>query len=565
MGSTTRGTPSGRGRDVTRAGLRRGLQGLLGAAALIAAITVVSRVLGLVRVVVQATTVGAGDIGNVYNSANLLPNILFETAAGGALAGAVVPLVAAPILAGDRREVGRIASAALGWTLAVLVPVGLALAAVAGPVAEFIGKGDPAQVATARYFVLVFSVQIPLYGIAVLLYSVLQAHRRFFWPAFAPVLNSLVLVVAYLVYGSIAQGETADPSALPAGALDVLAWGTTAGVAAMVLPVVLPVRRLGVGLRPTLRFPAGVGPRFRALALAGVGSVAAQQLAAAAVLALANARLPGGESGYTTFMYAQQVYLLPYAVLVVPLATSTFPRVAACAAAADRTGLARVSAVTTRAVLAVAALGAAAVLAGGPALAGFFAGMVPGDHGAGGSQEVAAGMASVLGTLAPGVVGLGVLFHVTRTLYAIERARAAITVNVVAWLAVTASTLVAVLTVPPGPGVFMRLGLGTTIGLTLGAGLALVALARAAGTAALAGIARTVAVVAVAGVLGTVLGRTVADAVLRVVGHDVWTAAAAAAGGAVVAVGVAGALVVLLDRSTVMGVLRAERVVAPTP
>lgn len=555
MGSAPRHAPGGRGPgDVSRADVRRGVQGLLGAAAMIAAITVLSRVLGLARFLVQAGTVDAGSIGDAYNSVNLLPNILFETAAGGALAGAVIPLVAGSVASGDRERVGRVASAALGWTLLVLVPLGVLLAAAAGPVGRLFGEGEPALVAAARYFVLVFAVQIPLYGIAVLLYAVLQAHRRFFWPAFAPVLNSLVVIAAYAVYGAMAGGETTDPAALPAGALEVLAWGTTAGVAAMVLPVVLPVRRLGVRLRPTLRFPEDSGRRFRALALAGVASVAAQQLAALVLLLLATHRLPGGDDGggFTTFMFAQQVYLLPYAVLVVPLATSTFPRIATYAAAADLTRLAHVSAVTTRAVLTAGTLGAAAVLAGGPAVARVFGGLARAD--------VVGGMTATLTAMAPGVVGLGVVFHVSRTLYAVERPRAAIGVNAVAWSAVTVASLVAVLSVPPGTGVFTRLGLGTTIGMTVGGTVAVVALARAVGRPALAGLARTIVVVLVAGTVGALLGRLVSDGVLDVVGDDPWTAAAAAAGGAVVAAAVVAGAVALLDRSTVLGVLRAERV-----
>ncbi|ADG74560.1 virulence factor MVIN family protein [Cellulomonas flavigena DSM 20109] len=537
-------------------GLRRGVQGLLGAAAMIAAITVLSRVLGFARVLVQAGTVGGDDISNAYNAANLLPNILFETAAGGALAGAVVPLLAAPVAAADREQVSRVASAVLGWTLLVLVPLGLLLAALAGPLAGWLGDGEPAKVAAVRFFLLVFSVQVPLYGLAVLLYAVLQSHRKFFWPAFAPVLNSLVVIVAYVVYGAMADGERSDPAALPAGALDVLAWGTTAGVLAMCVPVLGPVRRLGVRLRPTLRFPTDSGGRFRALALAGVGSVAAQQVSVAVVWWLANDRLPGGDQGFTTFLYAQQVYLLPYAVLVVPLATSTFPRVAAYASDRDRVRLAHLSAVTTRAVLAVGTLGAAAVLAGGPALAVVFAGIA--------GQSDPGGMTSALTAMAGGVVGLGVVFHVSRTLYAVERPRAAIAVSAVAWLAVAVATPVGVLTVAPGTAVFARLGLGTTVGMTLGGVVALVALVRVLGRPALAGLARTLVVVLAGAGAGAVLGRLVAVGVLEVVGDGWPTAAAAAAGGAVVAGGTVAVLVALLDRSTLVGVLRAESAHVPT-
>ncbi|WP_187697878.1 murein biosynthesis integral membrane protein MurJ [Cellulomonas telluris] len=533
-------------------GARRAVQGLLGAAALITVVTVVSRVLGLARNLVQAGTVGTQEIAEAYNAANALPNILFEAAAGGALAGAVVPMLAAPLAGGDRARVDRIASAALGWTLLVLVPLGLLLAVLTGPIAVLVA-GDDAPVALVRFFVLVFAVQVPLYGVTVLLYGVLQAHRRFFWPAFAPVLNSAVVIAAYAVYGALADGEVSDPGGLPPGAVEVLAWGTTAGVAAMCLPMLVPVHRLGVRLRPTLRFGGDAGPRFRALALAGVGSVAAQQLAVLVTLLLARNFAPGAGEGYTAFVYAQQVYLLPYAVLVVPLATSTFPRVAEHAATGDRDAFGRLAAVTTRGVVTAAALGAAAVLAAAPAVATLFGAL---DRGTG---RVAVGILDALVPLAPGVVGLAVLFHVSRCLYALERARSAVAVNALGWGVVTVTALLLVALVRGTEvSVLAALGAATAVGMTVGAVVALVALRRAAGPAALTGLLRTVAVVVGAAALGAVAGRWVADSVLLLAGEGPLSATGAAAGGAVTAAVVVAAAAALLDRGTIAGVARAE-------
>ena len=545
---------------MTRAGLRSAVQGLLGAAAMIAVVTVLSRVLGLVRTLVLNGTVGHEAIADAYNAANLLPNVLFEVAAGGALAGAVVPLLAAPVARADRAQIDRLVSAALGWVLLVLVPLGVLLAALSGVVAAVASRDDPVLAATVRYFVLVFSVQVPVYGLTVLLYGVLQAHRRFFWPAFAPVLNSLVLIATFVVYGALADGETSDPTALVPGAIDLLAWGTTAGVLAMLLPVLLPVRRLGVRMRPTLRFPDDAGPRFRALALAGVGSVAAQQLSVLVIWYVANELLPHDGRGFSAVVYAQQVYLLPYAVLVVPLATSTFPRVAAHAATGDRARFAATSAVTTRAVLTVGALGAAAVVAGGSGVARVFADLATGE-----GDGLAEAMSILLTWMPAGVVGLAVMFHVSRTLYAVERPRAAILTNVVGWGAVAlAVPLLVVLGDPQDPTAVLRsIGLATSLGMALGGVVAVLALRHAAGGAALAGLGRTAVVAVGGGVLGAVAGRGVATTVMNVVGDGALSATAAAGGGAVVAVTAVAAAVALLDRGTLTGVVRVER--APVP
>jgi putative peptidoglycan lipid II flippase len=46
---------------------------------------------------------------------------------------------------------------------------------------------------------LVFLPQVVLYGVAVVLTGVLQAHRRFLGPALAPLLSSVVVISAYLL------------------------------------------------------------------------------------------------------------------------------------------------------------------------------------------------------------------------------------------------------------------------------------------------------------------------------------------------------------------------------
>ena len=540
---------------------RRAVGGLAGAAAMIAVITVVSRVLGFGRWLAQAYAVGAGSIGDAYNSANTLPNVLFEVAAGGALAGALVPVLAAPIARGARKDVDATVSGTFGWTLLVLVPLAGLLAALSSPIAHLLTLQHPEQADLVRYFLLVFAIQVPMYGVAVLLYAVLQAHKRFFWPAFAPILSTLVVTVAYLVYRTMANGSTSDVDALDPGALRWLAWGTTLGVAAMCFPMFFPVRRLGVRLRPTLRFPPGVAPRVRSLALAGVGAVAAQQVALVVVLVVANTW--GAQGSFTAFLYSQQVYLLPYAVLVVPLATSTFPRLAARASSGDRDGFARMASGTTRGVLAAGALGAATVIAAAPAVATIFASI--GNHP---DPGLAPRMTAALTWMAPGLIGFAVLFHASRSLYALERGRAAVVANSIGWGVMAACVVLFVaLDVPFGgaTGTLAGIGAASSTGMVVGGTLAALALGRAAGWAALAGLPRSLLVLGTGAVVGAVTGRWVANSVQTVVGDSWGTALLAAAGGAVVAGLVVALALGAFDRSVVRSVLQVEREPVPVP
>ncbi|WP_315095522.1 lipid II flippase MurJ [uncultured Cellulomonas sp.] len=538
---------------------RRTLAGLGGAAAMIAAVTILSRVLGFGRYLVQALAFGDGDIGGVYNAANTLPNVLFEVAAGGALAGALVPLLALPVSRALRTDVDAITSAAFGWTLLVLVPLGGALAACSGLIASVWPRIDDSQRDLLQFFIAVFAVQVPMYGVAVLLYAVLQAHKRFFWPAFAPVLSSLVVIAAYLVYAGLADGELDDPAAVTGSALAVLGWGTTLGVAAMCFPMFVPVRRLGVRIRPMLRFPPGVGRRLAALAFAGVGSLVAQQLSVLVALLVANDR--GTPATWSVFLWSQQVYLLPYAVLVVPLATSTFPRLAARAASGEVDAFARMASGTTRAVLAAAALGVAALVAAAPAATDVFLAV------AGGGGTGVRAMTTTITWLMPGLLGFAVMFHVSRALYAMERGRSAIAANVAGWGTVAAATpLLAALRAPgrdDPAATLLALAQASSLGMLVGGVVAVVLLRRAAGRPATSGLARTAVVLVVGSGAGAVAGRWVVDAVGEVAGHGVLTAIGSAAGGGLVAALVVAGAVLAGDRGTLRDLRSIEAQPAP--
>ncbi|WP_410908319.1 murein biosynthesis integral membrane protein MurJ [Puerhibacterium sp. TATVAM-FAB25] len=500
------------------AGRRRTVQTLAGAALLITVVTLASRVVGFGRWLGQGYWLGSDGVGQVFNQANMLPNILFEVAAGGALAGAVVPLLAGHLsraeaggadAAGAREAASRSASALLGWTLAVLVPLGVLLAALAGPIAEALSLGeDPAKVAVATTFLRVFAVQVPLYGVAVVLGGILQAHKRFFWQAFAPLVSSVVVIAVYAVFGVLAAGDQADVSALSAEALGWLAWGTTVGVAFLAVPLVVPARRTGLRLRPTLRFPAGEGRRAARLAFAGVGALVAQQLAVFAVLKVSTPL--GGDSAYTVFLYTQQVYLLPYAVLAFPIATSAFPRIAEHAAHGRTGDLRALVASTTRTLLVVVAVGIAVLVAAAPAVEGVFDLVVRGD---------APGLAAGLTWMAPGLIGFALILHLSRALYAIDRGRSAVVATAAGWLVAAAGSAALLVVLPPltggdalpaAPDVALAgLGGATTLGMLVAAVGLLLAVRRHVGAEALRGVPRALAVLAAGVVLGALAGRGV--------------------------------------------------------
>ena len=72
---------------------RRLATGIAGAAGLIALTTLLARAAGFARILVFADAVRAGGVGEVYQSVNALPNVLFEVTAGGVLAAVALSLI----------------------------------------------------------------------------------------------------------------------------------------------------------------------------------------------------------------------------------------------------------------------------------------------------------------------------------------------------------------------------------------------------------------------------------------------------------------------------------------
>lgn len=441
--------------------------------------TLASRLLGFLRWVVQAATVGSGAMAGAYSSANQIPNVFYEVVVGGALAGTVVPLLAGAIAHGQREKVRETASGLLGLTLAVLLPLAVLMALFAEPLAQLLVTSDTrmgADKAAIVYwggshqlvvaFLRMFALQIPLYGLGVVLTGVLQAYNRFTWPALAPIFSSLVVMLTYGIYGALIDAGHYAQAVL------VLGWGTTAGVAALSLPLLWPVHRLGLGLRARLRLPAGTFTQLRSLAGAGIAALIAQQISVLTVVAVA--RRYGSAGTIAIYQYTQAIYVLPYAVLAVPLATVVYPQLAARLAAKHVSRETKdLIANSTALVTLAACVGSGALMLGAPLAQQVFGLITAVDY-----------MGAALVAFAPGLVGYALIYQLTRVLYVLDAARSAALATCLGWLVVAGASWVFSANAK-GSAVLVYLGAASSAGMSLaGVALALV-LARRVGARAL--------------------------------------------------------------------------------
>lgn len=526
-------------------------RGIAGAAGLIAVTTLLARAFGFGRTFVFADSVRAAGVGQVYSSINALPNVVFEVAAGGVLAAVAVPVIARNLGAGERGRADQGASALLTWALSVLVPLGVLLAVLAGPIAEWLIRSrDPDAVRIATLMLRIFAVQVPLYGVGIILTGVLHAHRRFLAAALAPLLSSVVVIVTYLWYGHLASGHTA-PSEVPGSAIAVLAWGTTAGVAALSLPLLVPAARAGWRYRPTWTFPPGESRRVGSLAAAGALALGAQSGAVLATNWLLNAAARDG--AFPVYQYVQALYLLPYAVMAVPVATSAFPALAQGEGRAEETSGQRTLAWSLRAVLVLTGLAAAVLVTVARPAGAFFAALDARRGATGSSPEALAALPVGLTTYALGIIGFGVAALLTRALYVRGRPLQAAAVVASGW---ALAALVPVLTVSATASVgaaLRTLGMWSSIGMSLTAvGLALL-VRRHWGAEALVGSGRALSGVVIASAVAVGVGDVV---VRRWLASGILDSIIIGGGAALVAALGFVAALALADRETVRVALR---------
>ncbi|MFI0356433.1 murein biosynthesis integral membrane protein MurJ [Actinomadura sp. 9N407] len=483
--------------------MRRLAGGLAGAAVLIGVLTVLSRLAGFGRTFAFSQTVTTSCLSQAYFTATQLPSIVYEIVAGGALASMVVPVLAGPAERGDRERVRQIASALLTWIVLLMVPLSALMALLSRPLMELLVGGDlqgcsrSGIVSVGGDMMAIMAPQMVMYGVAVVLYGLLQSHRRFVAPALAPLMSSLVVIGAYLVYAPLGRGYENDLAGLPLSAELTLSIGTALGGVAMAVTAGIAAWRLRLGLRPTLRFPEGVAPKVRRLAAAGLATVVAQQLSALLVVRLSYEGTGGALANY---QYAWAIYLLPWAILAVPIATSAFPMLSA--RMDEVAEFDRITASTTRAVILVSCAGAAVLAAVAVPAAAVF------NPGQPDQQEV---LSRAVLAFAPGLIGYGLIAHLSRVLFACHRGRMGAAAVVAGWVLVMVADVILVLTVDR-QWVVAALGLGNAIGMTVAGALLLGVVVRARGRAAVRGVPRALAAGLAGGVAGGAAGNAVAAA-----------------------------------------------------
>ena len=287
----------------------------------ISAATVLSRATGYGRWMVQAAVLGSGLVADAYGLAVLLPSLIYELFMGGILYSIFIPVLVDRMTTQGEGDARRLTNALFTLMLPLMAFLALLGIVFAEPLVGLVGDwGSSNNLSTeevrraneyAVLFFRVFALQMLFYGVSTIATGVLQAHRRFFLPTFAPVLNNLIVIASFVVYFSLKDTS-------PTMSLYVLALGVTVGVAVMALALVPTL--LTLGYRP--RFQVGHPALLPTAKLAGPMVVL---VAASVGFQLLAAHLATGFGAYAELTYAFTIFSLPYGIFVVAIATALMP------------------------------------------------------------------------------------------------------------------------------------------------------------------------------------------------------------------------------------------------
>ncbi|PPG36587.1 murein biosynthesis integral membrane protein MurJ [Pseudoclavibacter sp. RFBG4] len=307
-------------------------QGIARASALLASGTMVSRVLGFVKAIVIAQTIGViGVSADAYAGANQLPSNIYSIISVGLLNAVIVPQVvkAARHEDGGQLYVNRLV------TLAMVLLGGLTiLATVGAPIigALYGASLSPEQLGLLVAFAYWCMPQIFFYGMYAVLGEILNARGLFGPFAWAPVINNIVGIAGLLlfstVFGADPTGQDRVISDWDPTMIAVLGGTATVGVAMQTIVLLFFWRRAG------LRF--GLDFQFRGTGLGQVGRLAGWTLGMLLVMQLAGlvetivANVAFGRAASIAAMQnAFLIFALPHAVIAVSIATAFFTRMSA--------------------------------------------------------------------------------------------------------------------------------------------------------------------------------------------------------------------------------------------
>ena len=304
---------------------------LFRASSVMAVGTIISRITGFIGGVIMIATLGTALLADAFNVANTMPNILYNLLVGGALTAIFVPQL---VRAFDDADGGHLFASRLVTTISGILLVLVVIGVIFAPqlvyiyAPSFSTPGFETEREIAIAFTRYCLPQIFFLGLFTMLGQVANARGSFAPLMWAPIANNLVVIVVFSAF--LLKWPSISVDSITDAQIQILGWGTTAGIVIQALILLPVVKRSGIKIRPKWGV-AGLGKSF---SLAGwtlvyvlisqIGYLITVNVATTAAVESAKAGITTGV-GFTPFKNAYLIMLLPYSIVTISIVTALLP------------------------------------------------------------------------------------------------------------------------------------------------------------------------------------------------------------------------------------------------
>ena len=287
--------------------------------------TMASRVLGFVREAMIAAFLGAGPVADAFYAAFRFPNLFRRLFAEGAFNASFVPLFAKELEAGGKSAAREFAEQILSVLILVLLILS-ALALVFMPmlVGTIIAPKFVENPEKFELTVLLTRIMFPYLmamSLVAMFSGILNAFRRYFLAAFAPVVLNMVFI-AVLAYGGFIKLSDAQLG-------QAMAWGVFVSGLLQLALLAYGVKKEGFPL--SLRMPKISAPVKHLLVLAIptaiAGGITQVNLLVGQIIASAQA------GGIAVMNYADRLMQLPLGIIGISIGVVLLPELSRALAA----------------------------------------------------------------------------------------------------------------------------------------------------------------------------------------------------------------------------------------
>lgn len=298
--------------------------------------TAASRITGQIRTILLAAALGTtGLAANAYQAGSMIPQLIYTLVSGGIFNAVLVPQIVRTLEKKNAEErLNKLITFAIGLLLTVTI-----LMAAATPVLTMLYAGGSQEMQTLTCaFTLWCMPQIFFYGLYTVLGQVLAAKGRFAMYAWSSVAANIISCLGFGIFIFIFGKANREPLSFWNGNTLLLTAGFwTLGVATQALVLFWPLMKSGIHYRPSFG--------IRDIGLRSMGPVAAWSMGIVVVTQIvvmitthittsvpfvAEQRLGLDQfevAGNATYQNAYTMFLLPYSLVAVSVATAIFPKI----------------------------------------------------------------------------------------------------------------------------------------------------------------------------------------------------------------------------------------------